>query len=83
LPDDITLIRPSESVSWRQEEDYGSPNKKTVKVLIGDVNIGPYIPGILKIKAPNAPGTYPIYYRLYGEGYQQEERQTIQIIVNN
>lgn len=80
VPDDIILVDPDESTSWRQSEDYDLPGIKTVKVSIGNVSIGPYSPGTLKIKTPEQPGTFKIYYRLYADGYQ-DSRQVLEINV--
>ncbi len=72
IPDEITLLQPSEEVSWRQGSDYDLPNIKTVKVSIGDVSKGIFISGKLKMKMPSLPTTFQIFYRVYGEGYRDE-----------
>lgn len=81
LLDEFKLIKPSEAVSWMQEDDYKLPNKKTVKVPIGDMSIGPYTSSSIKFRAPSVPGKYPLYYRLYGEGYR-DDRASIEIVVS-
>lgn len=69
VADGIDLIDPPESKSWKQGPDYSPPNIRTVKIDLGDLNIGPFIPRTLKIKTPSISGKYLLRYAIRGEGY--------------
>lgn len=69
IPDEFNLIQPSEEESWRQPANYSLPNIRTVRVSLGTVSIGPFVPRSLKIKTPVAAGKYSLRYVVKGEGY--------------
>ncbi|HDZ54474.1 hypothetical protein LCGC14_0103120 [marine sediment metagenome] len=69
VADGLELIDPPETSSWRQSADYNPPNIRTVKVDLGDLSIGQYIPRTLKLKMPTIPGKYLLRYVVKGDGY--------------
>ena len=80
VPDEFGLISPAEDKRWRQGSNYVVPNIRTVKVVIGKVSIGPFSPATLKIKCPHAEGEYFLFYKIYGDDYENKRTEAKIII---
>jgi len=80
IPDGLDLIKPSEKEGWRQGGDYDPPNIRTVRIVVGNISVGPYTPRSLKIKTTTEKGNYKIKYKIYADGYVGTE-QFIELIV--
>lgn len=73
IPDGFELIAPK--TSWPQSSNFIVPNIRTVKIELGDVSIGPWKPGSLRIRTPDTAGDYFLMYTLYAEGYRSARDQ--------
>lgn len=82
IPDSFGLISPSEDKSWRQGNDFVVPNIRTVKINLGDISIGPYTPGALKVRVPNVAGEYFLMYSLRADRYSSS-RDQVKIVVSS
>jgi ABC-type multidrug transport system fused ATPase/permease subunit len=79
IPDEFVLLPPNDK-SWRQANDFVVPNIRTVKVVLGDINIGINSPGSIKLRAPNMSGDFFVMYILRAEGYVSN-REQVKIVV--
>ena len=75
VPDGFDLLEPD--AFWRQAKEFTVPNIRTFKVLLGDISIGPYRPGSLKVKTPGVPGEHKMLYSIRGEGYTDEIKEFV------
>lgn len=82
IPDGFELISPDEINRWRQPDDFLIPNIRTVKIGVGNLNIGLTYSKSIKIKCPNIPGEYLLMYSLHSEGYSGP-REQVKIIVTD
>ncbi len=81
VADDLELVDPPETESWRQSADHNPPNIRTVKIGLGNLSVGPYIPQILKLKMPATPGKYLLRYAVKGEGYSGPSKDLTIIVL--
>lgn len=81
IADGLELISPSETKSWRQSADYNPPNIRTVKLDLGDLSIGSYVPRTLKIKTPSVAGKYLLRYTVKGLGYSGSSKDLTIIVL--
>lgn len=80
VPDGFELINPPESESFRQAKDYDIPNIRTVNIIIGNLSVGVYTSGSLKIKTPVSPGKYLLRYKICADGYNGSNQDLIILV---
>jgi len=80
VADGFELIIPQEASSWRQPPNHEMPNIRTVQVSLGTVNIGPFVPGHIKIKTPSVPGKYILRCAIRADGYFGGSKDLIIIV---
>jgi DNA-binding protein H-NS len=81
VADGFTLVDPPEEKSWQQGTNYNPPNIRTVKISLGNVSIGPYTPGTLKVITPTNSGKYLLRYAVRAEGFSGSSTD-VTVLVN-
>lgn len=74
IPDEFVLLSPNDKF-WRQTSDFVVPNIRTIKVELGNVNIGINNPSSIRLRTPNIAGEFFIMYILKAEGYISNREQ--------